>query len=357
MKFNFYILGSEQERPSSRKTIFVDGSPDSSFREGIDMELSHWIPNQTPERYKADTSTEICMKFISEESSEDWDLAINNHLDVDGVLSIFTLVYPDFALAHRQTIIEAAEMGDFWAWGSEPAQRLFQGLTLLMNDLRSQDTDIQTIYEKCFQKAMELIEGNTEDERILKGIRALQDSLHKVESGEIERKVYHNRFVHYHIPAKTMSGQMDQALKVPEFNAALADDLLLYPQVRSLKDREKVHMVSIEGKDGTYYDLWYPGYMWADTPDSWRAPGFIFKGSTNGYFFGYPPLQGAIDKMKAAESAKGTWTLVQELSPFSSIKGRNYPVVLSFIGEGHEPAASHLKPDEVAQVLAEAFKG
>jgi hypothetical protein len=110
----------------SRKTIFVDGSPDQTFRDGIDMELSHWFPNRTPEKYKADTSTEICMNFVSEQSSADWDLAINNHLDVDGILSVFTLIHSEFALQHRETLVEATEMGDFWAWGNERAQRLFQ---------------------------------------------------------------------------------------------------------------------------------------------------------------------------------------------------------------------------------------
>lgn len=355
MKFNFYILGSETERPSSRRTIFVDGSPDKSYREGVDMELSHWIPNRTPGKYKADTSTEICMNFIAEESSDNWDLAINNHLDVDGILSIFTLVYRDFALKHREIIVEAAEMGDFWAWGSEPAQRLFQGLTLLMNDLRCKKTDIQAIYEECFRKAIDLIEGTVEDERISMGIQALNRSLHRVESGEIMREVYHERFVHYHVPGHLAKENMDQALKVPEFNAPLDDDLWLFPQVRSFQDREKVHLVSVAGENGTYFDLWYPGYMWADTPNSWRAPGFQFTGSTNGYFYGYQPLQEVLEKLASAERAKGTWTLVRELTPFSSIKGRNYPVVLSFMGENDQPALSRIDPKEVAQMLAEVF--
>jgi hypothetical protein len=145
---NFYIIGSKTERPDSRKTIFTDGSPDDTFRINTDIELSHWIPNRTEAKYKADTSTEICMNFILEESPDEWDLAINNHLDVDGILSVFTLVHSDFSIKNRDVIIEAAEMGDFWAWGNTDSQKLFQGLTYFMNELRIDKVDIQDIYSQ-----------------------------------------------------------------------------------------------------------------------------------------------------------------------------------------------------------------
>ncbi len=97
---NFYILGSEKYRPTSRKTIFADGSADSSYRPEMDIELSHWIHNRTPDIYKADTSTEICMNFIEKHAPEDWDLAINNHLDVDGILCVFTLQFSPYLSSH-----------------------------------------------------------------------------------------------------------------------------------------------------------------------------------------------------------------------------------------------------------------
>ena len=36
-------------------------------------------------------------------------------------LSVYALVHSEHALAHRQTLIEAAEMGDFWGWGAAAA--------------------------------------------------------------------------------------------------------------------------------------------------------------------------------------------------------------------------------------------
>jgi hypothetical protein len=60
----FHIENSTQPRPSARGVIYCDGGTDDRFREGVDLQLSHWIPNQTPREVKADTSS---------------DLVINNH--------------------------------------------------------------------------------------------------------------------------------------------------------------------------------------------------------------------------------------------------------------------------------------
>jgi len=53
---NFHVEGSQRPRPSAREVIYCDGGTDEHFREGVDLELSHWIPNQTPDRFKAGRS-------------------------------------------------------------------------------------------------------------------------------------------------------------------------------------------------------------------------------------------------------------------------------------------------------------
>jgi hypothetical protein len=355
---HFFITGSQAERPASQKTIFADGSADATYRPGVDMELSHWLPNRTPAAYKADTSTEICMNFVAEQSTEGWDLAINNHLDVDGVLSIFTLVHNEFALQHRDTIVGAAQMGDFWAWGEQQVQVLFQGLTLFFMRLKQEKVDIREIYERCFEQVFTLIEGaRSEEPQIREGLEALQRSLARVESGEIGREVYGERFALYTIPAELAQTDLQKALLVPPFNAPLAEMMWLLPTVRDKFDHEKVHVVATEGVGGWYYDLWYPGYMWAETPNSWQAPGFSFSGSTNGHYYGYEPLNEVVARLQAQEQGKGTWTLATQLSPFSSIRGRNFPVVLSFVSDEGQPAVSSQAPQDVSQMLAGAFAG
>ncbi|PWK14884.1 DUF6687 family protein [Tumebacillus permanentifrigoris] len=347
----FFVLGSSDVRPASARTIFADGSADATYREGVDLELSHWIPNRTPERYKANTSTEICMNFVAEHATDGWELAINNHLDCDGVLSIFTLVHPQFALQHRETIIQIAEMGDFMGWGDRQAQVAYQELTRFMFGAKKDKVDIRNIYADSFDLLIRLLETDLQADPRAQEVYAVVDrSLAWVESGQVQREVLGQHFVHYHLPATVVNGAYEQALHIPAFNALLTDDVLLLPQVRHKLDPDKVHLVSVEAPDGgTYYDLWYPGYMWAETPHAWRAPGFAFSGSTNGHYYGHPPLERVVRKLQELETADGEWMLVKELSPFSSIKGRNFPVVLSFLQPSQLPV--HL----VASMLAQAF--
>jgi hypothetical protein len=86
---------------------------------GAALDLTHWQGNRTPEKYKADTSTEIALKFVdTPEAREQWANAVvvNNHFDTDGVLSVWTLLDPASAQAQRELLIAAAEAGDFDEW-------------------------------------------------------------------------------------------------------------------------------------------------------------------------------------------------------------------------------------------------
>ena len=86
---------------------------------GSHLDLTHWQGNRTPARYKADTSTEIALNFVvSPEAREKWANAVvvNNHFDTDGVLSVWTLLDPEAALARRDVLVAAAEAGDFDEW-------------------------------------------------------------------------------------------------------------------------------------------------------------------------------------------------------------------------------------------------
>src|SRR5690554_1207565 len=125
----FEIMSKRSPRPEGEAIIFCDGTGGDWFRPETDLELSHWRPNRTPKEYRAGTSTEICFRFLDTPRPGDWTAAVNNHVDVDGILSVYALVHSEHALQHRGTLIQAAEMGDFWEWGEPPAQRLFQGLT------------------------------------------------------------------------------------------------------------------------------------------------------------------------------------------------------------------------------------
>jgi hypothetical protein len=108
----FEIVGSTSARPDADRIIFCDGTGGRLFRAESDLELSHWRPNRTPKEYRAGTSTEICFRFLDNPQPGSWMVAVNNHVDVDGILSVYVLVHSNHALANRQTIIEAAEISD-----------------------------------------------------------------------------------------------------------------------------------------------------------------------------------------------------------------------------------------------------
>ena len=82
------------------------------------------------------------------------------------------------------------------------------------------------------------------------------------------------------------------------------------------------------------------------TPGSWPAPGFAFTGSTNGYRVAHAGLERAVRELQAAD--QGTWTLAEQLTPFGSIPGRNYPVILTC-------PDSRLTPAAVAAALADVY--
>jgi hypothetical protein len=350
----FHIQGSEAPRPPARAVIYCDGGTDQQFREEVDLELSHWIPNRTPERFGADTSTEICLSFVAS-GERGFDLCVNNHADVDGVLSMFTLVHGGWALEHRRTLTQAAHMGDFWGWGEPPAQALFQTTTLLIRKLQSEKADGNALYQRCFDHVIAVLSGESTFDAE-PGLTALRDSVALVERGDVAREVLGERFARYVIPRRLAGGDLARAMRVPSFNAALSAECLLWPQARARFDRERVQLVSVEAEAGWYHDLWYPGYAWADTPRSWRPSGLRAEGDSNTHVLDHPPLTDAVGELAGLERATGTWTLARGLTPFSSLEGRGFPVVLSFLAND-APAPSSLEPALVAERLATAFTG
>ncbi len=93
----FEIIGHDSPRPSAEHILFCDGTGGQIFRLATDLELSHWRPNCTPAEYRAGTSTEICYRFLDTPRPACWTVAVNNHVDVDGILSVYVLVQSDHA--------------------------------------------------------------------------------------------------------------------------------------------------------------------------------------------------------------------------------------------------------------------
>jgi hypothetical protein len=347
-----HIEGSRAMRPASQRTIYCDGSADQPFREGQDLELSHWIPNRTPTRYKADSSTEIALNFVADaQRAGGFDLIVNNHVDVDGLLALYVLVQGEASLPHRRTLVQAAEMGDFWAWGDAPAQALFDGLTTWLGTQSDAIEQAAEVAERGLAQIHALLNGEA-GEPDSAGCAALRYSVALIDGGEVLRRQVAPRLAHYQIPARLAESDLARALAVPTSSFGLRAPMLLLPHARARFDGQRLQFISVETAAGWHHDLWLPGYAWAETPHRWPIPGL----AADGHAFHHDGLQRAVRQLTEAERQPGEWQLAARISFSSTLPGRGYPVVLSFIRQGAS-APSSLTPAFVEGRLAEALEG
>lgn len=348
----FEIIDHDSLRPKAERILFCDGTGGKLFRADTDLELSHWRPNLTPAEYRAGTSTEICFRFLDDPRPGSWTAAVNNHVDVDGILSVYALVHSDHALAHRQTIIEAAEIGDFWGCGGTPAQRVCQGITHLMRD----GGDPQTIYAQAFGRIPGLIDGS--DPQIVQideSLAPLQQGIELVQQGRITRREIDARLAQYIVPLAVAGDEDARVSYVPEFNEAISSKAMLWPQVRACWDAERICLVSVERKFGWFHDVWFPGYLWADTEGLWQVPGMIYHNGMSSYEMNNSRLMAAFEALQRIEPTAGHWSLGGTSLPFSDKLQQSFPLVGRFFDDLGRVSESGLSPDQVSSALAGVF--
>jgi hypothetical protein len=100
--------------------IVVDGSPNESSV----LALSHWPGIPAPPGLARDLSAEMAFAYLDAPARhEPADVVTNNHFDQDGLVSIYALVEPEIALAHRELLIGVAAAGDFATYRDRRAAR------------------------------------------------------------------------------------------------------------------------------------------------------------------------------------------------------------------------------------------
>jgi uncharacterized protein DUF6687 len=351
----FFVIGSAGLRPPAERILYADGSAGPEFRAGTDLELSHWVPNTTPSRWAADTSTEICLRFAADPPSERYRLAINNHVDVDGILSVFALAHSPLALEHRAVVVGAAEMGDFYAGVDRAAFRLAHELTLLISESRARKRDAQETYAKAFEIARGVLTGERpEPEAVGSAWAILERGRERIDAGEVRAERFGEHFVAFTIPHLSES-DLARALRVPPFNPLIDESVWLWPHSRNHDHGQCVQLVSVLADDGWFHDLWLPGYVWAETPDRWRVPGLRSTGDSNVWSIEHPALFEQVSTLRTLERNRGRWGLAETFMPFHALEGRGFPVIASFVDPAGAPAASSLEPRTVASILAPAF--
>lgn len=349
----FEIVGKGSARPGEGPIIFCDGTGGGMLRPESDLELSHWRPNTTPQQYRAGTSTEICFRFLEHPLPGRWTVAVNNHVDVDGILSVYVLLHSEHALAHRRAIIEAAEMGDFWGWGEPPAQRVFQGITRLMYASDDRPDDGREMYEQAFRRIPGLLDGTDAEAADLdQSLLPLRRGAELVEQEKIARTFIGDRLAHYVVPLDVAGDDDLRAAYCPEFNEAISDGAIFWPQVRAKFDREKMCLVSIERQHGWFHDLWFPGYLWADTEGLWQVPGLTYRDGMASYELDNRRLLAAFEELQRRDSAPGRWSLGGTRLPFGNEMQDRFPLAGRFLDEQGQAAVSRLSPEEVAAAFS-----
>lgn len=350
-----HITGSRQPRPPARRAIYCDGGIDADFREGHDLELSHWIPNRTPGVFKASTTTEICMRYVERRDASAFDLVLNNHVDTDGVLSTFVLCHPRLALAHHRVLVQAAEIGDFRGFGEPRALALYQVLCTSKQALLAEGADPLEVYHVAHTLTTRLLKGESFPEADA-ALATVGRACEAVSRGVIQRSLHGERLAMYRVPKRLAEGR--DLARIPPFDLPIAADEVLPSTARAHWDAERTQLVAVEHDDGWAYDLWMPGYAWAETVGLWRPPGLQAAGSSNEHRLDHPPLTQAFATLDAAERVMGTgpghWALARTLSPFSEVEGRRFPVIGSFVHDA-QPAHSRLEPVRVADILGAAW--
>jgi len=107
----------------------LTGSPhivvDGKHQEGTCLTLSHWPWNDTPSSLRRDTSTHSVYAYLEDATRHQAVTAVSNsHYDEDGLLSMFALVNPALAMAHRDLCIATSYATDFWRCTDESAAKL-----------------------------------------------------------------------------------------------------------------------------------------------------------------------------------------------------------------------------------------
>lgn len=348
----FEIIDHDSPRPDAERILFCDGTGGDAFQPETDLELSHWRPNLTPAEYRAGASTEICFRFLDNPRPGHWTAAVNNHVDLDGILSVYVLVHSDHAQAHRRTIIQAAEMGDFWGWGEPPAQRVFQGITHRM----VQGGEPQAIYVDVFRRIPGLIDGTDPAVAdIEESLAPLRESIKLIQQGTIRRQEIDDRLTHYVMPLSVAGEDDNRVSYVPEFNEAISPKMLLWPQARACWDAERVCLVSIERGKGWFHELWFPGYLWADTQGKWLVPGVRYHDGMSRYAIQNDRLTAAFEQLQQMEPGAGKWSLGGTIFPFGDALQEKFPLVGRFLDERGQPGTSSLPPEQVARALEGVF--
>ncbi|CAN5836386.1 hypothetical protein BH24ACT5_BH24ACT5_15030 [soil metagenome] len=129
MSFRYLEYNASRDVPN----LVVDGSPNESTM----LTLTHWPGIDQPDGLSADLSAQMAFQFAHRGDVVDADVVTNNHLDQDGLVSMFALIDPEAAFRHQELLIDVAAAGDFATYRHRQAARASMAIATYADPQRS----------------------------------------------------------------------------------------------------------------------------------------------------------------------------------------------------------------------------
>ena len=331
MRFEFYT-----EALDNVPKLSVDGTVDNSIH------FSHWQGNTTPPEVKADTSTEMAVNLVASPNraalTNGIELVTNNHFDTDGVLSVWTVLTGERALAHRDLLIAAAEAGDFSEHSSDDGVRVsiaIQGAdqassnndqgSPLAGMLAGEEVDDDArAYELVLPEVERLLTNINDYESLWReGWQSVAGAIESFERGKSSVTEYSDS----KISLVTLAPELfDGTGFRPTKHAAP------YTAISKFAKGE-LFLIAIPTSGGWFYRLDYPYYSWAETVVRPRIE--------------RRDLTAALQLLNDKETSRdGRW----------QTDNREMTSAVKFLDSSGTLAASQIQPDETAQVLSDSFR-
>lgn len=313
MKFYYYDFLQDKN-----KAISVDGAFDAK------LQLSHWVGNSSPKELKADTTTEMSFKLIEHSNKEKYldgiEFVSNNHFDADGLLSAFVLLNPDYALQHKNKIINMAITGDFSEFTTEDALKSVIVIESLLDEEKSimKDEIKNKSYSSAVQYAYE------------EGFKLIPELINDIDQFE---KYWIEEFSFFEESEKSFERQESVVSNYDNLCLSVAEIPKPLHKVSIYKNTNNdIVLMATKSNDGNYYDLEYKMWTWFDTIRVKKIKRNSFETLAN--------LFNQIEQNKS-----GIWKTIGGDPIY------NYDYHLSFVDKYNHQLPSSLKIYEIENIL------
>ena len=330
MRFEFYT-----EALDNVPKLSVDGTVDNSIH------FSHWQGNTTPAEVKADTSTEIALNLVASPNraslTNGIELVTNNHFDTDGVLSVWTVLTGERALAHHDLLIAAAEAGDFSEHSSDDGVRV--SIAIQGSDQASPNNDDGSPLARLLAGA-EVDDDARAYELVLPEVERLLTNINDYES--LWREGWQSvaaAIESFGRGKSSVTEYSDSKISLVTLAPELFDGAGFSPTKHAAPytaiskfAKGELFVIAIPTSGGWFYRLDYPYYSWAETVVRPRVQ--------------RRDLTTALQLLNAKEmNSGGRW----------QTDNREMTSAVKFLDNSGTLSESRIEPDQVAHVLKSSF--